>query len=59
MNSLISQRLDEAASVIENLRDVTDDIATIASVIIDRMSVGGTIMATGNGGSSAQAMHLV
>ncbi|MBC8309318.1 MAG: SIS domain-containing protein [Phycisphaerales bacterium] len=58
MNSLISQRLDEAASVIENLRDVTDDIATIASVIIDRMSVGGTIMATGNGGSSAQAMHF-
>tara|TARA_B100000959_G_scaffold287318_1_gene371055 strand:+ start:3815 stop:4435 length:621 start_codon:yes stop_codon:yes gene_type:complete len=58
MNSLITQRLDDAASVIKNLRDVTDDIATIASVIIDRMSTGGTIMAAGNGGSSAQAMHF-
>lgn len=58
MNTLITQRLDEAAAVIEAIRDTTDDIAMIASVIIDRMSTGGTIMVAGNGGSSAQAMHF-
>jgi len=58
MKTLITQRLDDAAAVIESLRDATDDIAMIASVIIDRISTGGTIMAAGNGGSAAQAMHL-
>ena len=58
MNTLITQRLDEAAAVIEAIRETTDDIAMIASVIIDRMSTGGTIMVAGNGGSSAQAMHF-
>ena len=58
MKTLITQRLDDAATVIETIRDTIDDIATIASVIIDRMSNGGTIMVAGNGGSSAQAMHF-
>jgi len=58
MNTLITQRLDEATAVIEAIRETTDDIAMIASVIIDRMSTGGTIMVAGNGGSSAQAMHF-
>ncbi len=58
MKTLITQRLDDAAAVIEAIRDTVDDISTIASVIIDRMSNGGTIMVAGNGGSSAQAMHF-
>jgi D-sedoheptulose 7-phosphate isomerase len=58
MKTLINQRLDDAASVIDALRDTTDEIATIASVIIDRISASGTIMAAGNGGSAAQAMHF-
>ena len=58
MKTLITQRLDDAATVIEAIRNTTDDIVTIASVLIDRMSNGGTIMAAGNGGSSAQAMHF-
>ena len=58
MNTIISQRLDDAAAVIEALREATDDIATITSVLIDRISIGGTIMVAGNGGSSAQAMHI-
>lgn len=58
MKTLITQRLDDAATVINALRDATDDIATITSVIIDRISTGGTIMAAGNGGSAVQAMHL-
>ena len=58
MKTLITQRLDDAAHVIEALREATDDIATITSVLIDRISNGGTIMAAGNGGSAAQAMHL-
>jgi len=58
MNTLITQRLDDAAEVIEALREATDDIALISSVIIDRISNGGTIMAAGNGGSAAQAMHF-
>jgi D-sedoheptulose 7-phosphate isomerase len=58
MNTLITQRLDDAAEVIEALREATDDIALISSIIIDRISNGGTIMAAGNGGSAAQAMHF-
>ena len=58
MKTLITQRLDDAAAVIEALREATDDIATIASVIIDRINTGGTIMVAGNGGSAAQAMHV-
>ena len=58
MKTLITQRLDGAAAVIEAIRDATDDIATIASILIDRISNGGTIMVAGNGGSSAQAMHF-
>jgi D-sedoheptulose 7-phosphate isomerase len=58
MNTIISQRLDDAAAVIEALREATNDIATITSVLIDRISIGGTIMVAGNGGSSAQAMHI-
>jgi D-sedoheptulose 7-phosphate isomerase len=58
MNTLITQRLDDAAEVIEALREATDDIALISSVIIDRISNGGTIMVAGNGGSAAQAMHF-
>ena len=58
MNTLITQRLDDAAAVIEALREATDDIATISSVLIDRICNGGTIMVAGNGGSSAQAMHI-
>ncbi|MBT4529732.1 MAG: SIS domain-containing protein [Phycisphaerae bacterium] len=58
MNTLIKQRLDDAAQVIEALHEATDDIAMITSVIIDRISTGGTIMAAGNGGSAAQAMHF-
>jgi D-sedoheptulose 7-phosphate isomerase len=58
MKTLITQRLDDAAAVIETIRDATDDIATIASILIDRMSNGGTIMVAGNGGSSTQAMHF-
>jgi D-sedoheptulose 7-phosphate isomerase len=58
MNTLITQRLDDAAEVIEALREAIDDIALISSVIIDRISNGGTIMAAGNGGSAAQAMHF-
>ena len=58
MKTLITQRLDDAATVIEAIRDATDDIATIASVLIDRISNGGTIMVAGNGGSSAHAMHF-
>ena len=58
MNTIITQRLDDAAEVIEALREATDEIAMITSVIIDRISNGGTIMAAGNGGSAAQAMHF-
>jgi D-sedoheptulose 7-phosphate isomerase len=58
MNTLITQRLDDAAEVIEALREAIDDIALISSVIIDRISNGGTIMVAGNGGSAAQAMHF-
>ena len=58
MNTLITQRLDDAAAVIEALREATDDIATISSMLIDRICNGGTIMVAGNGGSSAQAMHI-
>lgn len=58
MKTLITQRIDEAAAVIEAIRETTDNIAEIASIIIDRMSTGGTIMVTGNGGSSTQAMHF-
>ncbi len=58
MNTLITQRIDDAAAIIENLRGFTEEIATIASILIDRMSTGGTIMAAGNGGSAAQAMHF-
>ena len=38
MNTLITQRLDDAAEVIEALREATDDIALISSVIIDRIA---------------------
>tara|TARA_X000000368_G_scaffold148688_1_gene117293 strand:- start:111 stop:743 length:633 start_codon:yes stop_codon:yes gene_type:complete len=58
MKTLINQRLDDAAAVVEALREAADEIALITSVIIDRISSGGTLMAAGNGGSSAQAMHL-
>lgn len=58
MNTLITQRIDDAALVIDKIRDATDEIATIASLIIDRISCGGTVMAAGNGGSAAQAIHF-
>ncbi len=58
MNTLITQRIDDAALVIDKIRDATNEIATIASIIIDRISCGGTVMAAGNGGSAAQAIHF-
>jgi D-sedoheptulose 7-phosphate isomerase len=58
MKTLIQQRIAHAEAVINTLRDKTEDIATIATIMIDCIQSGGTLMATGNGGSAAQAMHL-
>tara|TARA_B100000959_G_C14887517_1_gene585241 strand:- start:597 stop:1211 length:615 start_codon:yes stop_codon:yes gene_type:complete len=58
MKTLIQQRIDNAETVINTLRSKTEDIATIATVIIDCIQTGGTLMVAGNGGSAAQAMHL-
>ncbi len=58
MKTLITKRLDNAIAVINELYGVTENIETISSIVIDCFASGGTLMVAGNGGSSAQAMHL-
>ncbi len=58
MNQLVEDRIAHATAAIESLRGQTDELVTIGSILIDRFSVGGTLMTAGNGGSAVQAMHL-
>ncbi len=58
MKTLITKRLENAAGVVEALHGAIEEIESISSIIIDCFCNGGTLMVAGNGGSSAQAMHL-
>ncbi|MDP7004868.1 MAG: SIS domain-containing protein [Phycisphaerales bacterium] len=58
MKTLVTKRLESAAAVVDALHNAVEDIEEIASTIIDCFSSGGTLMVAGNGGSSAQAMHI-
>ena len=58
MKSIIKQRIELATAVVESLHEATEEIAAIASLIINCFSEGGTLLVAGNGGSATQAMHL-
>ena len=57
--ALVSQRIDEHLDVVAALRDRRDAIAEIARIITEGLRAGGKVLAFGNGGSAADAMHFV
>jgi D-sedoheptulose 7-phosphate isomerase len=59
MKNLIKKLLDENLSLIEKLRDQAVIIERIAKEIVEIVKNGGKIVLFGNGGSAADAQHLV
>ena len=58
MKNLIQIELIEHLKAANLLHNLTDDIATSASVCIECLQSGGKILLFGNGGSAADAQHI-
>ena len=54
-----SRSLDEHLVLVGAVRGLLPDVSTIAQVVVDAYERGGRVYAFGNGGSSADAQHLV
>ena len=57
-HSQITQRIDNAQTAIESLRDKTDAITSLCNTVVSCLQRGGTVYTCGNGGSAAEALHL-
>ena len=58
LHDLFSKRLDGSLAAIASTRQCISQIVTMAQIIRDRLSAGGTLYTCGNGGSAAEALHL-
>jgi len=54
----IDRHIDDHIQTIERLRDQGAEIESIATAMIDCLSVGGCVFWLGNGGSAADSQHL-
>ena len=52
------QTLDQAIASLESLREIEDTLGRVAKRCHDCLRSGAKLMACGNGGSAAEAMHL-
>ena len=59
MRELIISELEDSAQTKIKLKDHAEMIAQIAQAIIDSLKRGGKVVAFGNGGSAADAQHIV
>ena len=56
---IITRRLEESAALKRAIaRDMTDEIESMASMIIDTCRADGKVVLFGNGGSAADAQHI-
>ena len=58
MNRVISQNLDDAKAMLQQLASLESQIIAAASAIAHALISGQKLMACGNGGSAADASHL-
>ena len=54
----INLMIDSSVETVSKVRELTPEIEAASKIMIDRLKAGNKIMACGNGGSSAQAMHF-
>jgi D-sedoheptulose 7-phosphate isomerase len=59
MRELITSELEESAQTKLRLKDYVEAISSIACAMIDTLANGGKIVMFGNGGSAADAQHIV
>jgi D-sedoheptulose 7-phosphate isomerase len=59
MKDLITRELNESAETKLKLKDHAEIICQIAAAIVDTLTKGGKIVMFGNGGSAADAQHIV
>lgn len=55
----VAEQLDEARRVFEETAGLVPEIEAIATLAVETLRAGRTIFACGNGGSCADALHLV
>lgn len=51
--------VEESANTVSSLDDILQELGQAASLVSERLRAGGCLIAFGNGGSAAQAQHLV
>src|ERR1041384_4003566 len=56
--ALLAASLEGASAMLRTMRERLPQIQAIADVLIATLRAGGKIMACGNGGSAAEALHL-
>ncbi|GAA4573803.1 SIS domain-containing protein [Micromonospora coerulea] len=57
--SPLVHHVDEHLTVIESVRKLVADVEILGDELCERLSHGGTVYSFGNGGSAADAQHLV
>jgi D-sedoheptulose 7-phosphate isomerase len=55
----LGRHVDEHLAVVESVRGLVTDVESVADEICGRLSRGGVLYSFGNGGSAADAQHLV
>ena len=58
MNPLLSKNYNELVQAIADAKDSLEGLDQCAQVIADSLMAGGKVLAAGNGGSAADALHL-
>jgi D-sedoheptulose 7-phosphate isomerase len=58
MNPLVSKNFAELAKAVANTKDSLDGLDRCAEIIADGLMAGKKVLAAGNGGSAADALHL-
>jgi D-sedoheptulose 7-phosphate isomerase len=59
VQAYVAEGVEASLAAHAALRSQIDLMVTIGTLIADRLRLGGTVFAVGNGGSAAQAQHLV
>lgn len=55
----LTKRGQELADTLAGVADASDAVADAAAIIVDTLAAGNLVLACGNGGSAAEAQHLV
>jgi D-sedoheptulose 7-phosphate isomerase len=58
MKRYFEEYFKEGEEVFRNLKDISLDLATVTTLMIERISDGGKVLWFGNGGSASDAQHL-